>query len=90
MNLRACMYLLSFENQKPIDTSVWMYTYGCSLVCQLLFILDLFYTAVVQFSAALWGFFIQLGVFHLKPCQQLTVAKGLYDNRAWASGHNLF
>lgn len=84
------MYLLSFENQKPIDTSGWMYTYGCSLVCQLLFILDSLYAAVVKFGVALWGFFIQLGFFDLKPCQQLTVPKGLYDKRARASGHNLF
>lgn len=53
MNLCACVYLLSFENHKHIDISVWMYTGLCSLVCQLLFILGLFYIAVVKFTAAL-------------------------------------
>lgn len=76
------------QAHKHIDTPVWTYTELCSPVCQLLFILDLFCIALVKFSAALWGFFILLGFF--EPCQQVTVPEGLYDNRARASGCNLF
>jgi len=67
-----------------------MYTDLCSLVCQLLFILDLFYIAVVKVSAALWSSFISLGFLNFKPCQPLTFPKGLSDNKARTSGCNLF
>lgn len=84
INFCACVYLLSFENRKCIDRSVWMYTELCSLVSQLLFILDLFYIAVVKFSTALWSFFASFYFLNFKLCRRLTVPKGLH--KAWASG----